>query len=356
MEDMQQVGAYAPRTAGLEPFLERLANLPFVTRVESIEAKSVFGGNYFDATVQVDTVAGSCQCPTVVKRSYLDLATVRSLVVTAKGLASQGRNLLVLARYIPLPTAKKLIDAAAHFIDLFGNAHFHHPPQIHWTSVGNRPPAPLGHPRIQTAATLQLLFTLIAHPESAAWPVRDLADWAGVSKSKAAATRRSLLEDRMIRAVDGQFKFNDPLDYINQLVSGYRQILRPRLMIGRFRAREGCVDDFLTRLQREASVRGFEFALTGGHASYRIRRYYKGPTATIFVRPAVQDLPRQLELLPDRGGPITLLRAFGKPVFWKKVDQTVIAHPWLIYAELLSEALPRAHEAAVELRSETLQL
>jgi len=197
---------------------------------------------------------------------------------------------------------------------------------------------------------------LIAHPESDAWPVRDLANRAGVSKSKFPATQRDLLEDRMIGAVNGQFKSNDPLDYIDQLVSGYRQILRPRLMIDRFRAREGCVDDFLTRLQREASIRGFEFALTGGHASYRISRYYRGPPATIFVRPAVQDLPRQLELLLDREGPIALLKAFGKPVFWKEVDQTVIAHPWLIYAELLSEALPRAHEAAEELRSETLQL
>ena len=356
MEDMQQRGSQVPHTEGIEPFLERLANLPFVTRAELVETKPVFGAIHFDATVQVDTVSGSCQCPTVVKRSYLDIATVRSLVVTAKGLVSQGWNLLVLARYLPLPTATKLIDAEAHFIDLCGNVHFHHPPHIHWTSVGNRPPEPLGHPRIQTAATLQLLFTLFAHPESAVWPVRDLADRAGVSKSKAAATRRSLLENRMIRAVNRQFKFNDPLDYIDQLISGYRQILRPRLMIGRFRAREGCVDDFLTRLKREASVRGFEFALTGGHASYKIRRYYKGPTATIFVRPAVQGLPRQLELLPDREGPITLLKAFGKPVFWKEVDQTSIAHPWLIYAELLSEASPRAHEAAEELRSETLQL
>ena len=145
---MQQGGAYAPRRAVLEPFLDLLANLPFVTRAESIEAKPVFGGYHFDATVQVDTVAGSCQCPTVVKRSYLDIATVNSLDVTARGLVSQGRNLLVLARYLPLPTARKLIDAEAHFIDLCGNAHFHHPPHIHWTSVGNRPPEPLAHPRI----------------------------------------------------------------------------------------------------------------------------------------------------------------------------------------------------------------
>lgn len=126
-------------------------------------------------------------------------------------------------------------------------------------------------------------------------------------------------------------------------------------MIGRFRARERRIEDFLVRLQREAPAHGFEFALTGGHASYKIRQHYKGPTATIFVRPVMQDLPRRLELLPDREGPILLLKSFGDPAFWKEVDRTAIAHPWLIYAELLAEALPRAHEAAEDLRSEALQ-
>ena len=356
IEDVTQLGAHSRRLEGLEPFLDRLANLPFVTLAESVESRPIFRGGHFDATIQVDTPAGSCRYLTLVKRSYLDVTTVRSLVATAKGLAPHGRKLLVFARYIPPPSARKLINAEAHFIDLCGNVHFHRPPHFHWTSLGNRQSAGLGQPRVQTAATLQLLFTLIAYPESAAWPVRDLADRAGVSKSKAAATRRSLLEDRTIRTVNGQFKFNDPLDFVDQLVSGYRQILRPRLMIGRFRAREKRVDDFLVRLRREASANGFEFALTGGHASYKVRQYYTGPTVTIFVRPVVQDLPRRLELLPDRDGPIILLKAFGEPAFWKEVDRTAIAHPWLIYAELLADALPRGHEAAEELRSEVLQL
>ena len=117
---MPQLGAQPRRTAGIEPFLDRLANLPFVTGAESLEAQPVFGGRYFDATVQVDTLAGSYQYLTLVKRSYLDIATVRSLVATAQGLVPRGRNLLVFARYLPPPSAKKLIEAEAHFIDLRG--------------------------------------------------------------------------------------------------------------------------------------------------------------------------------------------------------------------------------------------
>jgi hypothetical protein len=59
-----------------------------------------------------------------------------------------------------------------------------------------------------------------------------------------------------------------------------------------------------------------------------------------------------LRLLPDRDGPITLLKAFGEIVYWRTADHTNVAHPWLIYAELMAEPDPRAHEAAEELRKE----
>ena len=41
-------------------------------------------------------------------------------------------------------------------------------------------------------------------------------------------------------------------------------------------------------------------------------------------------------------------------VFWRTVDAVPLAHPWLIYAELMFEPDPRAHEAAAELRQEYL--
>jgi len=59
-------------------------------------------------------------------------------------------------------------------------------------------------------------------------------------------------------------------------------------------------------------------------------------------------------LLPDRSGPITLLRAFGELVFWRQVSSWMVAPPWLVYSELMNADDPRAHEAALELRREFL--
>jgi hypothetical protein len=126
-------------------------------------------------------------------------------------------------------------------------------------------------------------------------------------------------------------------------------------VIGRFRPPERNIDDFLARLRKEAKADDFRFSLSGGPAAYQLQKFYKGPHTPIFVRPATSDLPRQLRLLPDREGPVTLLKAFGDLVFWRSTDGVHLAHPWLIYAELMTEPDPRAHEAAEELRKEFLR-
>jgi hypothetical protein len=86
-----------------------------------------------------------------------------------------------------------------------------------------------------------------------------------------------------------------------------------------------------------------------------LQRFYKGAELVLFVENPTQQIARQLRLLPDREGPITLLRAFGAMPFWHEADENVVAHPWLIYAELMRSVDPRAHEAANELKSEFLK-
>jgi hypothetical protein len=59
-------------------------------------------------------------------------------------------------------------------------------------------------------------------------------------------------------------------------------------------------------------------------------------------------------VLPDKNGPLILLRALGTVPFWKKIRRNIIAHPWLIYCELMYSSDPRAHEAAKQLKAEFL--
>ena len=82
--------------------------------------------------------------------------------------------------------------------------------------------------------------------------------------------------------------------------------------------------------------------------SAKSQPYYRGAQTPVFATDTGPETRRLLRLLPDREGPITLLKAFGDLVFWRELDSVTVAPPWLIYAELMQSPDPRAHEAAEE--------
>jgi hypothetical protein len=140
----------------------------------------------------------------------------------------------------------------------------------------------------------------------------------------------------------------------DRLVSGYTRVLRPKLVLGTFRPPEKTAELFLTRLRAHPKTH-MRYSLSGGPAAYLLQRYYRGPEVPLFVEPATRAVAAQLRLLPDRDGPVMILRAFGDLVFWQQKEHHWIAPPWLVYAELLSSQDPRAHEAAGEFRREILE-
>ncbi len=52
---------------------------------------------------------------------------------------------------------------------------------------------------------------------------------------------------------------------------------------------------------------------------------------------------------------MVLLRAFGTRYAWRRLGDLWVAHPWLVYAELVHRGEPRALEAADLLREEYLE-
>ncbi len=173
---MTRLAARPKAGEDLAPFLDRLRSLPFVRAAETIEQQEpAFDSRRFDATVRIETEAGAYEYLTEVKRSYLDEAVTRAVAAAAKDIGRRKRRMLLFARYIPRPTAQRLIDAGVEFADLAGNIHLDLAPHYHWTAVGSREKQGEGRKPVETPAGLQLLFTIAAHPESAEWTVRELA-------------------------------------------------------------------------------------------------------------------------------------------------------------------------------------
>jgi hypothetical protein len=139
----------------------------------------------------------------------------------------------------------------------------------------------------------------------------------------------------------------------DRVVSGYAQVLRPKLVLGTFRSADKTAESFLKRLPARLPS-GVKYSLSGGPAADHLQHFYRGPEVSLFLKPSTRAVVRQLRLLPDREGPVTILNAFGDLVFWEERQHHTLAPPWLIFAELLSSKDPRAHEAAREFRREFL--
>lgn len=339
----------------LEPLLDQLRLIPFVLHVETVGIQGRFHDARFDAFVGIQTNTGPFEFLVEIKRSYLDLSVTRAIIARAKQLPEEERlKFLLFARYIPRPTGERLIEAQVNFLDSAGNCHLDLQPHYHWTVLGRREPRRNNESTSRTAASLQVLFTFVAHPESAGWTVRKLAAVAGVSKSKAATARRQFVRNREFRQLERKYWPTDPESLIDGLLAGYRRVLRPQLMFGRFRSPEPNTTRFLQRLKLSSTRSNIQYALTGGPAAFELQRFYKGPETPIFISGVNRDFLKTVRLLPDQRGPVALLRAFGDLVFWRATGRVPITHPWLIYAELMADPHPRAHEAAEQLRSEYL--
>jgi len=338
--------------------LHRLRQLPFVRDAQLAAGAPQRHLHYgdFDALVRLHTPAGDFEFVTEIKRSYLDLSITNALLAVAKRVKLEAHKpFLLFARYVPRPTGERLIDAEVNFVDLAGNIHLNLEPHYHWTVLGRLEPSRNRKTALPTPATLQVMFTLAARPEAAQWSVRQLAVVAGVSKSKAATARRQIVSEGVFRKHEYKYWPTNPGTLNERLLAGYRQVLRPHLLIGRFRSPDHTAKGFLKRLRSISKQARVRYSLTGGPAAFALQRFYTGPHTPIFIDTVEPDLLKKLRLLPDESGPVTLLGAFGDLVFWRREQDVPLADPWLIYAELMSDPLPRAHAAAEYLRKEFLQ-
>ncbi|MGE0706266.1 MAG: type IV toxin-antitoxin system AbiEi family antitoxin [Vicinamibacterales bacterium] len=320
-------------------FLEPIRQLPFVREAALAAAGS---GGRADAVLTVTAGRERFTLAAIQRLSYLDRTVLHALKAIA--VASQ-RPLILFARYVPRATGETLIDAGINFVDRAGNLHLRLGGRYERTILGRPEAHPTKAEGRLTPAHVQWLFALAADPEVRSQPVRQVAEQAGLGKSQVANLRKQWAG----QTTKARFR-----DIEAQLVAGYSQVLRPKILLGRFRASESDTAALAERFQKACAASGTRFALTGGAGAERLQRYYNSPDFQVFVESWTPEIERQLRLIPDREGPITVLRAFGSLAFWKELDSIFVAHPWLLFTELMHSEDPRAHEAAEELRREYL--
>lgn len=334
-------------------YVNKIQMLEFVKDAKFGPAPDM-GNIHPDGMLKIRAPKGSYAFIIETKGSYLDSSTLNAIISHATvSLKTNPHPLLLFARYVPRPSAERLIQAGINFVDLAGNMHLALDNDYVRTVLGNKESRGQSE-RILTAARIQLLFVLAAQPESAGWTVRQLADVSGISKSNVAKIRQQFVSEGLLRRRREALALGDTKELEQELLRGYGQVLRPKILIGRFRAQESAQKPLLEKLKQVFKEFSVDWSLTGGPAASLLQHFYNGIEYPVFINALPDEAKRELRILPDRDGSIILMRSFGQLTHWKNIQGMNIAHPWLIFAELMQSEDPRAHEAAVQLKEEFL--
>lgn len=345
------------REAQLDRYAEQLKALEFVRQVQVSRTKG-HPPEDFDAVLAVTTPAGRFNLAVEVKNLHLNAVVVNSIIATARRLEDNNSKtgyVALLARTARIHE-EALVEAGVNFVDLAGNLNLKFGPHYQAVILGRREqgPAQADPTKVSSRAGVQLLFTLAAHPDAANWPTRQLAQVAGISKSIVARLKRRFVLSDILQAAGGELRVAAPKEIRQRLMVGYSEALYPKILLGRFRSAIRDESEFLAHISGALADSHTRWALTGGPAAHLLQHYYHGEEIPIFLERSNAEIQRRLRLLPDQNGPIKLLAAFGALAFWRSAENYTVAHPWLIYAELMQSKDSRAHEAAQELYTEFL--
>ena len=324
----------------LSPYLERLQTLPFVRSVSVEKEQAEVGGERVDALLRIKT-------PTGTERLYCEVKTSNLSQEQAARLVAMGRRvkpLLVASPVIGAGVGDFLAANAVCFLDLRGNCYVDLGGRYVARIEGKRgePPVVSGPARLPA---YQVLFTVLADTTLLSATVRKLAEMAGVSRQPAMSQRERLVElGYAVRGPRGYAWAPQGTKRAMDLwLAAYATIVRPKLLVGRYRAAEADLDALEARIAPILTA-SCPWRWGGGAAANRLTRYFRGEKMIVHVLEPPTDLPKRLHVVPDRGGPLMLLRPPGPAGMAGSTPDT--AHPLLVYSELLADGSERAREAA----------
>jgi len=334
-------------------YLDTIA--PHVDKALVVPARVGFGDSRdFPHHVEIVSKSGAKgQFRPELRTSHLSRASAAGLVARVAKAQGRGTTLLLLAPSIGRPLGEYLREHGVGYIDRAGNCFLELMDGSRIQVEGRRAPKQLDVPRTMRAEALKVVFAYLAEPDLLDEPVRHVAEVAGVGKSTVANTLGVLKAQQFTGRSLTRNRLLDVPRLLDVWTSGYQMILRPKLLIGRYRS--------LIQEPLEI-IRAFEgtgpeaepWALGGTSGAYRVEPWYRNEEVTVHVDGVPRELLAAVGAAPSREGSIILLHGIGTIGYKGLQPRTV--HPLLIYAELMASLDSRAHAAAEMLRETYLSM
>ena len=327
--------------------LERLQALPPIRNVKQISGQGTRTLQETDVLVDIETDRGVLEFVLEVK-PVLKRPIPQHLSVLRK---RTQRHLLLISEYVNASIAESLKQEGINFIDCQGNAYINVPGFIYVDIRGGKP-AEQGerrHTALFQPKGLQLLFILLTDRSAVNQTTRVLRTRAGISLERTVSSMKELKEKELIHTIGKrQFELRDRKNLLEQWLVNYGDRLRPSLVLGNFRMPPSVQPQIPEILMRVFANQPGSHAVGGSLGAHLLTRYYRGHTSEIFIPPgSLNEIKRRLRLIPGRDTNVTLLDLFSpEVVYHTKRTPYSVAHPLIIYAELLYHGGEREREMA----------
>ena len=336
-----------------EIFETCLAHLRALAAIKRVDAKEPAMGlpPGADATQVLGTNAGQLRYVVEIKPTVTPAGLPHLLQQLAR--YGQGRKAkpLLLTNYISANLAERLIEAGVNFADTAGNVYLNWPGKLHIQIQGKKPAQifEAKSERLTQPSGLRILFALLTQPSADWGTYRDIAKAAGVALGSIAVVMRELkVKGYLVEERRDEWRLTQKRKLLDIWVEGYGARLRPSLLIGRYQPSEDHLERTLQALQSELGSKKNSWTLTGGFAAEVLTHHYRGEQLVCYAQEWPLEIPRRLKWLLAERGPVTVLRTFSPLVACHLQSQAAqpIAHPLLVYAELIFQGGERELETA----------
>ena len=205
-------------------------------------------------------------------------------------------------------------------------------------------------------AGAKILYYLLCNGPRIHATYRDIQYAIGVSLDKLSKTFNELKDERLLVSPNrGLYEIRNPSELLDRWSTAYEAKLQPRILLGRFQSPFG--NDFATMFEEvgAGNVRG-DIVVGGEYAADLLTRYLRGHVLNLYISAGCTNTVRKaFRLAPSPKGNIVLYEAFAQSLGGTQDKRGLtLAHPVLVYAELLATDDPRCNETALRLKEEHL--
>ncbi|HTM00690.1 MAG TPA: type IV toxin-antitoxin system AbiEi family antitoxin [Candidatus Omnitrophota bacterium] len=345
----------------LSPYLDRLAELPFLTKPREVPCPGHVRRTPPEPCIELTVGRRKRVLSVALKRSDpLSRIAIDHWIGRMKG---SERDWILFANHVGPQLSRYLREHRVNFVDANGNCHLSIDEGHVAYIEGRRRSTPAWESHGTGRAGYRILFALLASPELVSRPVREIASASGASKTAASSVLNRLEGEGIIGVTGRDRMLRRPDELLQRWLNGYVDRLRPRLVFGRYETRIEDPNELDRFLDVELSTEGegrlldgskaIRWAWGGAAAEHRLLHYYRGTTTVIHFDAPPSTAAARLGLAPARAGSITFLGVPGPLAF--PGTQPNVVHPLLIYSELLAAGEERARDAAGRIRERYLQ-